>query len=288
MNHRYSILRDNGKPVSITWYHNGDPKTATDDHPQFGKIVFAVERGYDADDILRLFSPRARVNDYFSKVGLYGCHFDGSVVHVNGKTVPDDLSQMIVDHVDAGTDPTSLVLFFNKLMNNPSFQSRKELVSFIKRHGLTITSNGNFIAYKGLNSNGKSVHRGTATVNGKVVHGHIPNELGSVITMPRGEVDDNRQVGCSQGLHAGTWNYASGFGHYGNTCTVEIDPADVISVPLDSNEQKLRVCKYTVVKLKVDAPEDTLIWEGSESLTTPKNMSWGVSSGNTTLWSATA
>jgi hypothetical protein len=44
-------------------------------------------------------------------------------------------------------------------------------------------------------------------------------------------------------------DYAEGFGRGGNLMIVEINPADVVSVPNDSDCQKLRTCKYKVVSL---------------------------------------
>lgn len=276
-NYTYSTYTEDGVTESVTWYLDDETYTATRDHKNFVSILNAVRRGDNKDRILRLFSNKTRVNDYFNRVGLYGVHFDGGSIWVNGKQVPTELSSLIINHVNEGTNPTYLVTFFNKLLNNPSFQSQKELVAFIQRHDLTITKTGNFIAYKGLTRDGKSIHSGRATVNGQVVSGQIPNNVGSTISMPRPEVDDNRDVACSQGLHAGTWRYANGFGR-NNTCRVEIDPADVVSVPKDSDEQKLRVCKYTVVEADLKQPSNTLVWSNDEDsgnvTTTSGNTLW--------------
>jgi hypothetical protein len=66
--------------------------------------------------------------------------------------------------------------------------------------------------------------------------------------MPRNKVDDNKDVGCSKGLHAGTLEYASGYACDNDKLVlVEIDPADVVSIPTDCEFQKLRTCKYKVV-----------------------------------------
>lgn len=281
MSNRYSVYKEGGVAKSLTWYVGDESYTVTDEHRNFHEIHRKVRAGASKDDILPLFSNKTRVNRYFDKAGLYGCHFDGSTVWVNGQQVPTELSTLIIDHVNEGTDPTHLVTFFNKLLNNPSYQSQRELVSFIARHGLTITKQGNFIAYKGLRRDGSSVHAGTATVNGKSVTGHIPNQVGSVISMPRGSVDDNRSVACSQGLHAGTWSYASSFGR-GETARVEIDPSDVVSVPKDSSEQKLRVCKYTVVESSLTKPTESLLWSNDESTDTTDNSSDNV------LWKSAA
>jgi hypothetical protein len=66
--------------------------------------------------------------------------------------------------------------------------------------------------------------------------------------MPRNKVDDNKEVGCSYGFHAGTLEYASDFASdFDKLVLVEIDPADVVSIPTDCNFQKLRTCRYKVV-----------------------------------------
>ena len=50
------------------------------------------------------------------------------------------------------------------------------------------------------------------------------------------------------GLHVGSYDYANGWaGQDGRLLMVEFDPQDAVSVPTDSNFQKLRVSKYKVV-----------------------------------------
>ena len=63
--------------------------------------------------------------------------------------------------------------------------------------------------------------------------------------MPRSEVDENPDNHCSSGFHVGAWEYASSFGE--RVVLVEVDPADVVSVPNDYNAQKCRVTKYKVL-----------------------------------------
>ena len=63
--------------------------------------------------------------------------------------------------------------------------------------------------------------------------------------MERSSVDDDFRNGCSKGLHAGSLEYAKGWGK--RVLLIEIDPADVVSVPEDCDCQKLRCCKYKVI-----------------------------------------
>jgi hypothetical protein len=68
--------------------------------------------------------------------------------------------------------------------------------------------------------------------------------------MTRSKVDDNRSVGCSQGLHAGALNYVASYGNVDagdKIVIVKINPKDVVSVPSDCNHEKLRTCQYEVV-----------------------------------------
>ena len=43
------------------------------------------------------------------------------------------------------------------------------------------------------------------------------------------------------------WNTPKQYGNGGHLMVVEIDPRDVVSVPLDCDQQKLRTAKYKVV-----------------------------------------
>ena len=78
--------------------------------------------------------------------------------------------------------------------------------------------------------------------------GKFINTIDAVLEMPRNKVDDDKNVGCSYGFLAGTVEYAKDFlGGQGHLMIVEINPADVVSIPTDCQFQKLRTCKYKVV-----------------------------------------
>jgi hypothetical protein len=124
-----------------------------------------------------------------------------------------------------------------KLNLNPSKRAVDELYTFLEHRALPITDNGNFLAYKAVNSDY------TDKYSGKFL-----NTIDSVLEMPRNKVDDDKNVGCSYGFHAGTIEYAKQFsGGIGRIVLVEINPSDVVSIPTDCEFQKLRTCKYKVV-----------------------------------------
>jgi hypothetical protein len=80
----------------------------------------------------------------------------------------------------------------------------------------------------------------------KVVEGVVYYD-GDEHEMTRNKVCDDANVGCSHGFHAGSLDYAKSYGNGGHLMVVEIDPRDVVSVPLDCDQQKLRTAKYKVV-----------------------------------------
>ena len=92
-----------------------------------------------------------------------------------------------------------------------------------------------------------SGNRTTRVISGHVDgQGRIRNQVGDYLEVERSDVDDNRERGCSSGLHVGSFDYAKGFGRI--TKLVEFNPKDAVSVPSDCEYQKLRVCAYTVLE----------------------------------------
>jgi hypothetical protein len=170
---------------------------------------------------------------------------DGDVVTRNGQTLPQRISGLLMGYARNGSDAlTALVTFVKRLDENPSKRSTESLYDWIEANGLSLNSDGHIVAYKGVTNDSKSIHSGTAAVNGVVFTGQIPNAVGDVITMPRNQVQDDPSIGCHQGLHVGSHSYASSFGR--RLLTVTVDPADVVSVPTDCGAAKMRVCRYTV------------------------------------------
>ena len=152
-----------------------------------------------------------------------------------------------------GMDLQPLINFLDNLYNNVSSQVVEQLVKFLDYDELPITEDGCFIAYKGIKSDKFSYH---GNVDIKPIQGlsnergEIFNEEGHVIEVLRNQVNCNPDETCSTGLHVGSYNYARGMGS-GILATIKVNPRDVVSVPSDYSGQKLRCCKYTVIKHEV-------------------------------------
>lgn len=173
---------------------------------------------------------------------------DGDVVTRNGKVLPSRLGSLLLSYARSGSDAlAALCRFIARLDHNPSKRSVESLYDWVEANGLTINPQGFIVAYKGVGNDGLSVHSGAASVDGVAIKGRIPNRVGSVVTMPRNEVQDDPSIGCHTGLHVGSHSYAKSFGARLLTCI--IDPADVVSVPTDCGAAKMRVCRYEVVAI---------------------------------------
>lgn len=225
---------------------------ADSSHPHWQAIMTGLENNdhsiYELFDVqggmvkrLKVLSDRV---DYDGKNIL----FDGDVIH-------SALSEQILRFIQQGVgDYAPLVRFWEKLASNPNEHSREQLYRWLKTHNFTITDDGDIVGYKGVKviwqdraEGFRSIHSGKAVVDGKEVNGFVPNEPGAVITMPRSEVQHDPRVGCHSGLHVGTWDYANNFAQ-GAVLEVHVNPRDVVSVPTDCSDAKLRCCKYKVVQ----------------------------------------
>jgi hypothetical protein len=163
---------------------------------------------------------------------------NGKVLY-DGEEVHGAISKRILEFMSKGLPFQPLVNFLDNLMENPSMQSQTELYDFLEHQYLPITEDGHFLAYKAVRNDYKDKYAGT-----------FDNRVGSICEMRRAKVDDNRGVGCSQGLHAGALNYVASYGSVDSgdkIVIVKINPKDVVSVPNDCNCEKLRTCRYEVV-----------------------------------------
>ena len=178
---------------------------------------------------------------------------DGNV-YVSGDPISNIIAERILQFLAQGVDCLPVFKFITKLNLNPSSRAVNELYTFLEHKFLPLTGSGNFLAYKALRSDFTDVHTGK-----------FDNNVGNLLEMPRNKVDDNKEVGCSYGFHAGTLEYARGFRPMdGKLVLVEINPADVVSIPTDCECQKLRTCKYKVVA-EYEVPLEDLAYESRYS-----------------------
>jgi hypothetical protein len=177
---------------------------------------------------------------------------DNGLVYIDNKSVGGRISEKIVEYVNAGLDPISLVNFWRNLQLNPSYRAREALFSFLENGNHPITDDGHFIAYKKVRSNMKDGHNGT-----------FDNSVGAKPSMPRDQVDDDPTHTCAPGLHVASWEYAQ---NYSGTVLIDckVNPMNVVAVPIDYNFMKMRTCGYEVIAVAKEKRQELHISDNKD------------------------
>lgn len=228
-----TVIRDNGAEIL----------TARNDHPKWTEIVEAYKAGDEA--LLQSLISLKAVVETFS-VGQLSINATG-VLYRNRPLHTVD-AERVMAFIRDGFPFKPLANYIARKMANPSARAIEEMYNFLEHKNMPITDNGTIVAYKGVGNDFYSIrgNKATVVVQGTVnEQGQLLNNVGAVIEVERSSVDDNYKNHCSFGLHAGSLSYAKGWGP--RVVLVEIDPADVVSVPDDCECQKLRCCKYKVI-----------------------------------------
>jgi hypothetical protein len=201
-------------------------------HMEYMGLVECVKTG-DPQEFLRLFNTGDSIQNWSDGAFRF---VDGVLYYVD-EQVHQVITKRIIEMIKSGFDYSPMLRFLERLYKNPSYRAINELYAFLTHKFLPITPDGYFLAYKAVRSDFRDKYSG-----------NIDNSVGQTPTMPRFRVDDNCDVGCSKGLHVGAIDYVKSYGSSGDKVVVcQVDPADVVSVPLDSDHQKVRCCKYNVV-----------------------------------------
>lgn len=226
------------------------PIVIDNDHPNFSAVASAIKAG-DFEEALSL----ASVSSYFNKISAGNVAVSEDGVTYKGAPLTGYLADKLVLFYNEGLPMDHYVKFLDNLMDNPSMTSRNELFLFLEAADLPITEDGCFLAYKAVDGNLRDKHTGK-----------FDNSPGQTLTMDRRNVDDNRNQTCSYGFHAAAYNYAKGFlsGPCDRMVAVKINPADVVSVPSDYDNQKLRTCRYEVM---FEIPSKADVFKGKSHIT---------------------
>ncbi len=203
------------------------------------------------------------------------------LVGYEDKPINNYLAKRILEFIDQQLPIESLINFWKNCLANPEPLAVEGLFEFLEKHKYPLTYEGNFIGYKKVTSySNTDNHQDFAgwyiddrnlvrnskkqfaskelsnkfrefLTNQKpvFVDSHsktIKQSIGDVVEMEREKCDFNRSKDCSYGLHVGSWDYSKSFS--GDVFIyVEVNPADVVSVPIGYQHEKLRTCKYKIL-----------------------------------------
>lgn len=213
-------------------------------HPNFKTIMDHVRNQRFADA-----EPLLDVGEYITSMSADGrIVVKGNKIYFRISAVLDDAEMVDVTGalgkrltrlmMEEGENSKAMMNFTSRLMDNPSVRAVKELFGFLEAGDVPITHDGCFLAYKNVRDDFTDIFTGT-----------FDNSPGRVVSVPREEVDDDCNRTCSNGLHVAAYGYLHYFGINGGgrTVIVKVDPADVVAIPIDYRNQKMRVCRYQVM-----------------------------------------
>lgn len=233
------LVTDNSVSVLLVGH---PPLSATSSHPNFTKIVDALDSG-NYDELPNLFNPAKAVREYAP-----GLEVVGNSVRLDGVTLGGPIVTRILSAIGAGRSPDWLVNFQRSLALNPSRRVRDRLYAFLEAgQKIGINDFGHIVAYKivkALPGQGDEPTQFVSHHDGKTRH-----DIGQVVSMPRSEVDDDPERTCSYGLHACSEGYLNAYGGGSDSwvVAVEIKPENVVSIPVDYNDSKMRCSEYKVI-----------------------------------------
>jgi len=216
---------------TLTIVIDAKPYTIAPDHPNYDKIKGALKTG-DSQLIIELVDIARSVENYVEG----DAEVKDGVVYYEGDAIHNTLTERILDMMAYGFPFKPMFKFVNNLMKNPSKRATEELYDFLMHKNLPITDDGCFLAYKRVNEDWTDLYSNS-----------IDNSVGQIVKMSRRKVDDNREMGCSDGLHVGALEYVEGYGSGGHVLVVKVNPEHVVSVPSDHDCTKVRCCAYEVL-----------------------------------------
>ncbi len=240
-------------------FSDGRPLTLSASYKtQYAQALDAI-RNEDWSLLKDTFNLVKSLGKYLNKV-----QFKDGTVTFNGKVLNNIVTKKIMEFWVNGLSVDSLVLFLENCLLNPSQKAVEELYLFLEKNNFTLTEDGCFLCWRKVDSNYKSYHPNRdGTYN--------TNYPGDVVKMDRSLCTSNREVCNDSGLHACAFDYLSQYqGGNGKVVLVKINPKNVISVPIDHANAKLRCCEYEVIQ-EVETHESVNILENKSYFSTDKN-----------------
>ena len=220
----------NSKFLSVTI--GAETYNASGDHPQFMEII-GLLREEKYDEAMEMLNIKRGLERYVSGDLV----IEGGTLKYKDLIIDSGLTRRIVGKMQNGEPFEPLVAFFENLMANPSCRAVYQLYDFLEHNDIEITDDGYFIAWKRVSSNFKDMYTGK-----------FDNSPGTVVKVNRFQVDENPNVTCSHGLHVAAKSYIPHYGGgSGKVIACKVNPADVVAIPTDYNNAKMRCAGYEVL-----------------------------------------
>lgn len=221
------------------------PKTA----PNYSDVKSALVRG---ETDVSIFKRLLNIREYVAQLTEGRAELVDGKLYFDGGPMRGALADRVGEMFAEGFGVAPLLRFLNRVAANPRMDKNNELYSpsfedelylFLEGGDCPITENGTFLAYKMVNGNFTDIYTGK-----------MDNSPGALVSLKSAaDVCPNRRTTCARGLHFASLNYvlngSYGYQHHGHRLVVvEVDPADVISIPYDYGNSKGRAWKYTILR----------------------------------------
>lgn len=231
------------QPKQYTWQgsnkalliDDGDETFSCDStHEHFSDALkLAIEGRFE--EAISLINVRKAVQEYTSGY----VNIKDGVLSYKGIPIYSGIATRIIESMKLGEDFEHYIPFFEKLMENPSRRAVLRLFDFLVANDIEINDQGDIIAWKVITHDWKDCY--THTFDNSIT--------GIPVEMPRNLVNDDDNSTCSDGLHVCSKSYIGSFKSGNNRVVkVSVNPKDVVSIPVDYNDAKMRVCSYIVLE----------------------------------------
>lgn len=245
--------------------------------------TYVIPLGYESEQALKAiaedrWSDIPSIVDKSKAINQYskGCiQVRGGHAFIDDEALPSTLSNTLIQFMEEKAPYQSLIKFWKRLKNNNSYRAVNELYGFLEANNIPILDDGRILTYKVVRKSGSNKYRSPGTYkHGNVTvfsqKGGIPQyvdihsrtvlqSVGDVVSMKPRDVDDDKNSTCSKGLHLAAWSYIPHFGNAfsGDDVVLEcaLDPAHVVSIPVDYSNSKLRCCQYEILGINDELTE---------------------------------
>lgn len=230
--------------ANLTVYAAAEQITIPSDSPDYGRALELIDQGRMAEAFAIAQSYRAEAQKAQAALKMmHGAAATVEIVHgqllVNGVATSGVATDKILSFAKRKLPVKAMMAFVARLQKNPSYRAREDMFAWIDANNMPITPDGCFLAFKIVREDYWDIYTGSTFLH----------TVGSVIEMPREQVDDNPNNTCSAGAHFCGEGYLPYYGTgVGNRIVVlKIAPEDVVAFPYDYNLAKGRAYKYEVI-----------------------------------------
>jgi len=252
-------------PNSINVLLDGRMRTINSTHTNFNAVSAWLKK-YAANPVkgqLDKLRDLLDIRAFIAKITEGRVKIGDTIVTFDGKEMKGVMVERMLGMLRDGFDVRPLARFMEKVLSNPTLTAQDEIFLFMESGNLPLTADGDFLAFKKVNPDFKSIY-----------DGRTDHSIGSKPYEPRETCDTSRSNTCSRGLHFCSFPYLSQYqGTEGHVVIVKVNPADVVAIPYDYQNTKGRAWTYEVIG---EVPEDECkdVWNSTHVVN-----SWGTYEG---------